>query len=169
MSYSVANDTLNGVVHNETIEQEIKDSAITAVLDCIETTGDVLDFCFTPTLTPTEELLLDTVVFSHAGDPEAALAPYKAMIRNAIEFFNGMIESFGGENITLGITVAGKTKEVADYLKDVMRYGQSGSLYEVIGEIDALIAATIPTGLDPFVTEARLTAFKTKVQNYLGV
>lgn len=95
-------------------------------------------------------------------------APYKEIIRNAVAFFDEIMTEFAGENITLGITVAGKTKDVADYLKDVLRYGQTGSLYEVMNECDALIAAGIPGDLSPFVTADRLNYFKAKIVAYLS-
>jgi len=95
-------------------------------------------------------------------------AAYKAIIRSAIEFFNEIMTEFAGENISLGITQAGKTKDVADYLADVLRYGQTGSLYEVMSECDRLISEGIPAGLSPFVTETRLTTFKGLIQDYLS-
>ena len=95
------------------------------------------------------------------------LLPYKTIIENAIEYFNEVMVEFAAENITLGITVAGKTKDVADYLQNILRYGQSGSLYEVIAEVDVLKLAGIPANLSPFVTDARLDAFKQKFVDYL--
>lgn len=91
------------------------------------------------------------------------------IVKNAMAFFNNISVKYAAENIAMGITAAGKTKDVADYLKEVIRYGQTGSLYEVINEIDALVAATVPGNLSPFVTETRLEEFKAKVEAYLGV
>lgn len=90
-------------------------------------------------------------------------------ISNAINFGNTLIKDFATENVLMGITQAGKTKAVADYLSDIMRYSQSGSLYEVINQIDFLISEGIPLDLSPFVTEARLLDFKQQIQNFLGV
>jgi len=90
-------------------------------------------------------------------------------ITNAIIFGQELIVTFATENVLMGITQAGKTKSVSDYLADVTRYTQTGSLYEVINEIDNLIIEGIPQDLDPFVNQARLESFKSKIQNYLGL
>lgn len=90
------------------------------------------------------------------------------VVQKAIKFGNDLIISFATENVIMGITQTGKTKAVADYLADMMRYAQSGSLYEVMAEVDRLIASGIPQELAPFVTEARLTQFKQKVLAYLN-
>lgn len=95
-------------------------------------------------------------------------AIYKNIIRQALAFFDELMTEFAGENIALGITQAGKTKDVADYLADVLRYGQTGSLYEVIAECDRLINEGIPAGLSPFVTETRLNSVKALIVAYLS-
>lgn len=100
--------------------------------------------------------------------PETAVEiVVKEKIENAIIFYNNLMVDFATENVLMGITQLGKTKEVADYLQNVMRYGQSGSLYEVINEVDSLILAGIPVGLSPFVTEQRLNDMKAQVSAYL--
>jgi hypothetical protein len=69
----------------------------------------------------------------------------------------------------MGITQAGKTRSVADYLKNVMFYGQSGSLYEVLAEINTFESEGYPSDLSPFVTQARMELFKQKIEDYLGI
>jgi hypothetical protein len=90
-------------------------------------------------------------------------------IRDAVNFFSEIMVQAAGENVLMGITQAGKTKEVADYLADVMRYGQTGSLYEVLAELTALQTAGVPSSLDPFVNYQRLEDFKIKIETYLGL
>jgi len=96
------------------------------------------------------------------------LSPYKDLINEAISYFKTIQVEFAAENITLGITQSGKTKEVSDYLKNVLRYGQTGSLYEVIGEIDLLVQGPPPNDLSPFVTVDRLQSFKAKVLQFFS-
>jgi hypothetical protein len=105
------------------------------------------------------------IVASH--DPSSPNEWAIQIISGAINFANGLIIEFAGENVAMGITQAGKTKAVADYLADLMRYAQSGSLYEVVNEIDRLILAGLPVDLEPFITETRMLAFKQRILDYL--
>ena len=103
---------------------------------------------------------------------EAASQQQKAIrkiIQDAIKFGNDIIIEFAAENIAMGITQLGKTKAVADYLADVMRYAQTGSLYEVLAEIQRLEGLGLPADLAPFITTERLALFKGKIQSYLGI
>lgn len=91
----------------------------------------------------------------------------QGIVKQAQSFASQIVVEFAAENILMGITQAGKTKVVADYLADVTRYAQTGSLYEVINEITRLINSGIPADLSPFVTQVRLEAFRQKIINYL--
>lgn len=104
-----------------------------------------------------------------AGDPVfTQQETIMLLVANAMDFGNNLILEFAAENILMGITQAGKTKDVADYLSSLMRYTQTGSLYEVMAEIDRLIQTGLPPNLSPFITEERLLSFKTKVLEYLA-
>lgn len=162
--YTIATDTLNGNVVIEEIEEVIAESTISSVLDFTLVIGPILKLVFLSELDAAEKTTLDGIIASHAGD---TLAPYRTIIHNAITFFSEIMEVFAAENITMGITYVGKTKEVADYLQNVLRYGQSGSLYEVINEIDSLKTSGVPAELSPFVTDTRLDNFKAKIVSYL--
>lgn len=146
----------SGVVTDYTtaLPHPTNDTVAAAVNDKVDQTGLTL-------INKTSAILSGYV----EGDVNQAL---QEIVRNAIDFFNGMMIKAAAENIAIGITQQGKTKEVADYLSDVMRYGQSGSLYEVINEIDSLIAATVPPSLSPFVNEERLLNFKQQILDYLS-
>lgn len=90
-------------------------------------------------------------------------------INNAVIFGNKLINDAIVENVLLGITQLGKTKEVADYLHKLSHYLTTGSLYAAINEIDTLIAAGLPGNLSPFVTLSRLNNYKSQIQGYLGL
>ena len=154
--YSVQNDTNNGQVDLGQLVFEFESLSY----EKITIKGDVISI-----YTDDPKTSFDPIVSAHSGDP---LLVYKSIVRNAINFFNEELVKFSAENIIMGITVLNKTKDVADYLQSVMRYGQSGSLYEVVHEVDTLIAAGIPGDLAPFVTDARLTALKNQILDYLA-
>jgi hypothetical protein len=84
----------------------------------------------------------------------------------AQNFGQGLKNSFASENIGMGITQAGKTKLVADLLRNVDYYLSSGSLYEAMFEIDRLV---YDSTFSPFITAARLLAFKNKIRRYCGL
>ena len=98
---------------------------------------------------------------------EDPLSPYKNLVTEAINNFKKIQIEFSAENMVLGINSSGKTKDVSDYLKNVLRYGQTGSLYEVVAEIDLLIQNEPPENLHPFITVDRLNYFKNKILELL--
>lgn len=94
---------------------------------------------------------------------------YEVIISNAIDFGKKLSIDFASDNVIGGITQAGKTKDVALYLRDLSYYLTTGSLYEAINEINILISDVVPEGLSPFVTESILQTFKQKIEDYLGI
>jgi hypothetical protein len=92
-----------------------------------------------------------------------------AKIYSAAEFGATIVFQAKVGNVAQGITQAGKTKEVSDFLRSIARYLNEGSLYAAIAAIDDLIDAEIPIDIQPFVTVARLTDTKHKVQDFLGI
>lgn len=82
-------------------------------------------------------------------------------------FCNEIIFDFTAQNIAMGITQAGKTKVVADALRDLNYYIRCYSLYEAMAEIDRMIAAGIDPNLSPFVTETRMNDFKNVILGFL--
>ena len=78
---------------------------------------------------------------------------------------------YAANNVLLGITQAGQTQAVANYLQQTLLYLQSGSLYAAIAQINIYIADTSSTkaALSPYVTNAVLTSFKNQIQAWLGI
>ena len=163
---SAANDSANGSVCLDKLEKEILSSSISASLGHISQRADEVYIQFDSDLTTQEETDLNTLFSAHAGN---IYAPYERIVEDAIYFFNGLMIHYAAENITKGITFYDKTKEVADFLKDVMRYGQSGSLYEVAKEIKDLRVLGWPTGLESFVNDSDMQSMLNQVETYLGV
>jgi len=90
-------------------------------------------------------------------------------ISRAQLFGDTLIQQFAVENVLLGITQAGKTRAVSDYLVKLLTYLETGSLYAAIEQIDALINDGLDSNLSPFVTADRMTSYKNQIQDYLGI
>jgi len=90
----------------------------------------------------------------------------KRTVQGAIQFGQNLIIQFASENVLMGITQAGKTKLIADTLKDVSYYLNSGSLYEAD---NAASLVQITEEMSPFLTPARITTFRNKIRAYLGL
>lgn len=104
----------------------------------------------------------------------ASIAPtaqqtVEAVVAAAKSFGEQLVAEFKTENVLMGITQAGKTVAVTKYLHWVEHHTLAGSLYASLEEIAVKQAEGIPSDLAPFVTDARLTTFKNKIQIYLGV
>jgi hypothetical protein len=65
--YSIANDTLNGLVNTGKIQDEIQNSAIIIALDYINTEGDNLNIYFKDALSSGDKTILDSLIASHDG------------------------------------------------------------------------------------------------------
>jgi len=155
--------TASGNVNLSTLQDEITSAISSPNLINLVDAGEEFAVVFDNNIL--DSTLLDQLIGAHTHlAPEEVV---KNSVKSAIEFGNELIITFASENVLMGITQAGKTKEVADYTADIMRYAQSGALYEVMAEADRLIAAGLPVDLEPFITEPRLLAFKQKVQDYL--
>lgn len=75
--------------------------------------------------------------------------------------WQNIADRFALENSQMGISGKGKTKQVADAFKDVVYYLQVNAPTEAIKALD-----TIPR--DPeFITNDRINAMKTELQEYL--
>ena len=87
---------------------------------------------------------------------------------------NKVRRRFIGENIAWGITQAGKTRAVGDFMKDVELWFGRSSVYEVVQEIEKCKIAlqndsTLAASLAPFVTISRLDSYKFNVLQAAGL
>ena len=86
-------------------------------------------------------------------------------VKKAINSVNNVMSEFCAENILMGITQAGKTKLIADTLRDVFYYAQTGSLYEAKNALNAIV---ITEEMSPFLTENRRQAVIAKIDDLLS-
>lgn len=93
----------------------------------------------------------------------------ESRVNGAADWGVNLILSIAVENVLMGITQAGRTKDVSDYCSTVARYLREGSLYAALSEVTALLQAGAPEELNPFITNDRLTATQGKIKQYLGL
>ena len=66
-TYSIADDTANGIVNSDSLSEEISNSNIVTALDYVESSEDVLDVWFKDSLSTGDETILDSLVDAHTG------------------------------------------------------------------------------------------------------
>lgn len=106
-----------------------------------------------------------------AKSQPTALQSVSALITGAGNFGMSLTVMYASSNVLQGITQAGKTQEVADYLKNVAYYLHNGSLYAAIAEMNNMINDTSDNkaALSPYVTNTILYQYLNKIQTYLGL
>ena len=95
----------------------------------------------------------------------------QASIQRAIDFGAQLMLEFSAENVLKGITQAGQTVAVSNYLTNLLNYISSGSLVAAITELNILIADTsaVKAGLAPFITNSVLYTYLNKIQSFLNI
>lgn len=88
-----------------------------------------------------------------------------AKIEKAQVAFNTLVAQYAGANIIQQITAAGKTNLIGNALRDVMYWGQTGSLWECYKAVEAV---TITPEMAPFLTEEAKKQFKNKLIEILA-
>lgn len=137
--------------------------------DILDSQGNIIGELTLPDET-TEEVWAEKLGMYSYVKPNPTIQQIIDMkIENSINFGLSIIKSAATSNVLAGITTAGKTREVSDFLSNVERYLRSGSLYAAIAEIDDLIAAEIPPDISTWVSVERLTAVKVKIKEFLGI
>lgn len=179
-TYSIANDTASGVVVGFTLQKQIIAAGLTN-LNHIETNEDALTIYFSQALDASQVTTLDGVVAAHTGKTSAEqIADYLAL--QVFPFVRDLINDFAAENITLGITQAGKTGHVLGLFSkpypcpsitlpiSLKNCFDTGSLYSARDVIQYVRNNPMEyAGLSPFITDARLLAMKNKIETFLGL
>jgi hypothetical protein len=179
-TFSIANDTAQSLVVGFTLKTQIQAAGLTSVSH-IETNGDVLDIHFTAALAQNEQDTLAATVAAHTGKTSAEqLADY--LNSTVHPFCEDLINTFAAENISMGVTQAGKTAHLLGLFTkkypipseslgiSLKACFDSGSLYAARDVIQYV--RDNPSefdGLSPFVTDARLLSMKNKIETFLGL
>lgn len=103
--------------------------------------------------------------------PPPIISRVTSYISDARQFAISVADQFAAENSMLGIKQSGKTGAVMDYLHEMVHCVLSGSLNEAVLVLDRYIAdqSDAKANLAPFITDARLTDYKNKIQDYLVI
>lgn len=88
-----------------------------------------------------------------------------AKIQKAQVAFNTLVLEFAGANVIQQITAAGKTGLIGEAVRDVMYWGQTGSLWEAYKAVEKI---EITPEMAPFLTEQTRQDFKNKLIQILA-
>lgn len=102
-NYSISSDTLNGLVTNDHLEQEIINSAIVIALKEVDTLGDNLDIVFKSALTAGDKTVLDAIVANHDG---SFLPDNEASIVKILEEDSDPNKRTGGHYQAVGLRIS---------------------------------------------------------------
>jgi hypothetical protein len=92
--------------------------------------------------------------------PQIYLDQASTKIAKAQAAFALLVNTLAGANVIMQITKAGKTKLIADAVKDIVYYGNQGSLYECFSAVERV---KITPEMAPFLTEETKQHFKNKL------
>jgi len=163
------------------LQIEINGSTLATKYNHLETLGTALTVTFSSELTTEEIATLDAIVAAHTG--ATTVQQLSAYLDNAVfPFVVNLIRTFAAENISMGITQAGKSGETLGlFEKQFVISGttravslksafDTGSLYVARGILQHVRTNSSEyDGLSPFVTDARLLAMINKIETFLGL
>lgn len=86
-------------------------------------------------------------------------------IAKAQKEFNKLVAQFAGANVVQQITAQGKTELIGDAVRDIMYWGQTGSLWEAYKAVEKI---KITPEMAPFLTEEKKQEFKNKLIQILS-
>lgn len=168
-------------INSDKLKIEIGNLEVEPNLISIDTVGSSITLTFDDELNETEEGLVDAAVDAHVAVTTAeSLKIY--LDSSVMPFINNMINTFAAENISLGITQAGKTADtLAVFVKQFPIGANSamisfkdccdtGSLYAA-REVLIYVRANPSeySGLSPYITDARLLVLLNKIETFLGI
>lgn len=167
-------------INSDKLKIEIASASLPAP-QAIGTVETAVTITYSSALTTEQETSLGNVVAAHVAQTTSeGLALY--LDGTVFPFVKDLIRDFAAENISMGITQAGKTGPLLgmfakqyDINSDGRPYSlkdtfDTGSLYESRRILQHL--RDNPTefnGLSPYVTDARLLAMKNKIETLLGL
>ena len=174
-------DTYSNELDCGKLQNEISESAIAETVLGVSRLGSNFDVTFQNSISAGDQTVLDSIIAAHVHITTAeSLEVY--LDTSVFPFVKKLMNVFAAENISMGITQAGKTGDVLGLfvkqydvnsnslpisLKDTF---DTGSLYESIKVITYIRNNPSEfTGMSPYITDARLLEMLNKIETFLGV
>lgn len=110
-----------------------------------------------------EEIINLIDKYNKTSSPQAVI---NKVVSSAMTKGQSIIQEFIAENLVLGITQAGKTKEVRQAMAEVTSCLMTGSLYDAIDELRLIPAEAKDS---TFITDVRILSYINKIETYLGL
>ena len=152
------------------LNEEIKVSSLNLILDGLsfDAGTSIVNIYFTEEPSSSQDVELNSIINDHVPSPTFHYTMVNYLSKDVYEFVKQLRLDFAADNIELGITQMGKTRTVADKLRDLNYYLDVFSLYAAVQVIDEMIASGLDPEDAPFITEPRMTEFKNKILQFLG-
>lgn len=167
-------------VSTDNLYREIAAAGLPAPIN-IDVEGLDVTINFDVNLDASQESSLDSVIANHV-----AVTTTEQLTRfledEVAPFRKKLVNSFAAENISLGITQAGKSDDVLSiFIKhyDINGTGRAVSLKNALDTGSLYVAIDVIqyvrnnpseySGLSPFVTDARLLKLKNDIEEFLGL
>lgn len=153
------------------LHEEIKESAAGSIFEGINYSVKTAKVCIILNQTPNaiEDQAITDAVNAHSPSPTLHSTLVDYLGKDVEGFVKNLMLDFAADNIELGITQLGKTKIVADAMRDMHYYLTVFSLYEALAEIERMKTAGFDPADAPFLTNARMDEFKAKIEAFLGI
>ena len=137
----------------------------------IDVNGNTIGTLELPDSYTSDQVAAALAIYTYVPPAPTTQQRVSSAIQSSIDFGNALMLEFSTDNVLKGITQAGQTQAVANYLANLLNYISSGSMYAAITEINNLIADTSTTkqNLSPFITNDVLYAYLNKIQAFLNL
>lgn len=141
------------------------------IQNILDSNGNIIGTLEFPDGTSQDVIDAALAIYTYVPPTTPLVQKVASSIQAAAEFGQDLMRQYAAENVLMGITPAGATPAVANYLQVIVYYLNTGSLYAAIGQLNTMIADTsaAKTSLSPYVTNERLYAYLNMIQIYLGI
>lgn len=142
------------------LESEIISSGLIDI-EYINTVGDEVFIFFNEELSEEQKILLDSVVSLHTESMPLQLI-IKNKILESMDFGRNLMAEYGASNVIAELSLE-QVQYIIDKTLKLQAALNTGALYVALTELDLLETD------DVVITTAKITEFRHKIQDYLGI